>query len=117
MSGPDAAYGARLKLGVELAVADVNARGGILGRQVVLSVADDLSNPRLVASVATKLAADGVKVVVGHFNGALALPAAEIYRDKNILQITPSANNRELTERGLWNVFRTCGRDDQQGAI
>ena len=117
MTGPDAAYGARLRTGVEQAVADLNARGGILGRQIVLSVADDFSNPRLVTSLATRLAGDGVKVVIGHFNAALATPAAQVYQDKNILQITPSASHPELTERGMWNVFRTCGRDDQQGAV
>ena len=117
MSGPDASFGARLRAGVEQAVADLNARGGILGRQIVLSVADDFSNPRLVASVATKLAGDGVKVVIGHFNAALSAPAAQVYQDKNVLQITPSASHPELTERGMWNVFRTCGRDDQQGAV
>jgi branched-chain amino acid transport system substrate-binding protein len=117
MTGADAAVGTRLRTGAEQAVADINAAGGILGRQVVLTAADDASNPRLVTSLANRLAGDGVKFVIGHVGAATSLAAAEIYQDKGIVQITPFASTPELTERGLWNVFRTCGRDDQQGAI
>jgi branched-chain amino acid transport system substrate-binding protein len=45
------------------------------------------------------------------------MPASEVYAENGILMITPSATNPKVTERGLWNVFRTCGRDDQQGKL
>src|SRR5256885_9625717 len=45
------------------------------------------------------------------------MPASEVYQESGILEITPSATNPKITERGLWNIFRTCGRDDQQGAV
>jgi len=117
MTGSDSPFGARIKAGVDQAVIDINATGGILGRQVTLLVGDDYSNPRLVGAVTNKVAADGAKFVIGHYNPAITMPASEAYQQKGILQITPSASNPELTERGMWNVFRTCGRDDQQGAI
>jgi branched-chain amino acid transport system substrate-binding protein len=64
-----------------------------------------------------KFVADGVKFVVGHFNSGVTIPASEVYAENGTLVITPSATNPQLTERGLWNTFRTCGRDDQQGAV
>jgi branched-chain amino acid transport system substrate-binding protein len=55
--------------------------------------------------------------VIGHFNSGVTIPASEVYADNGILEITPSATNPKITERGLWDIFRTCGRDDQQGKL
>ena len=68
-------------------------------------------------SVANKFIGDGVKLVVGHFNSGVTMPASDVYLENGVLAITPSATNPKITERGYWNVFRTCGRDDQQGAV
>ena len=68
-------------------------------------------------SVANKFVGDGVKFVVGHFNSGVTMPASEVYQENGILEITPAATNPEVTERNMWNIFRTCGRDDQQGAV
>ena len=54
----------------------------------------------------------------GPFNSGVAIPSSDVYLENNILMITPSAHEPEtLTEKGKWDVFRTCGRDDQQGAV
>jgi branched-chain amino acid transport system substrate-binding protein len=58
-----------------------------------------------------------VKFVVGHFNSGVTMPASEVYQENGILEITPAATNPKVTERNMWNIFRTCGRDDQQGAV
>ncbi len=55
--------------------------------------------------------------MVGHFNSGVTIPASEVYADNGVLFITPSATNPKVTDRGLWNAFRTCGRDDQQGKL
>src|SRR4051812_39813673 len=117
ITGPNAAFGAQLQKGAEAAVADINAAGGINGEQIKLSVGDDVSDPKQGISVANKFVADGVKFVVGHFNSGVSIPASEVYAENGILEITPAATNPTFTERGLWNTFRTCGRDDQQGGI
>ena len=117
ITGPNAAFGAQLKNGADQAVADINAAGGILGQKITLSYGDDVSDPKQGVSVANKFASDGVKFVVGHFNSGVTMPASEAYQENGILEITPSATNPKITERGLWNIFRTCGRDDQQGAV
>jgi len=117
ITGPSATFGAMLKNGVEQAVEDINASGGILGQRLQLSLGDDVSRPEQGVSVANKFVGDGVKFVIGHFNSGVSIPASEVYAESGILQITPASTNPRFTERGLWNVFRTCGRDDQQGAV
>jgi branched-chain amino acid transport system substrate-binding protein len=56
-------------------------------------------------------------MVVGHFNSGVSIPASEVYEEAGIIQITPASTNPRFTDRGLWNTFRICGRDDQQGAV
>ncbi|WP_377290436.1 branched-chain amino acid ABC transporter substrate-binding protein [Rhizobium sp. SG2393] len=117
LTGPNAAFGAQLQKGAEQAAADINAAGGINGEQIKIVLGDDVSDPKQGVSVANKFVADGVKFVVGHFNSGVSIPASEVYAENGIVQITPASTNPNFTERGLWNTFRTCGRDDQQGAV
>ncbi len=117
ITGPNASFGAQLKNGAEQAAADINAKGGINGQKIQIMVADDVSDPKQGVSVANKFVGEGVKFVVGHFNSGVTIPASDVYQENGVLVITPSATNPQLTERGMWNVFRTCGRDDQQGAV
>ena len=116
MTGGSAAFGAQFKQGVEQAVEDINAAGGILGQKVVLYVGDDRADPKEGVSVANKFAADGVKFVIGHFNSGVTIPGSDVYMENGMLVITPGATNPKVTDRNMWNVFRVCGRDDQQGS-
>ncbi|MDI6838762.1 MAG: branched-chain amino acid ABC transporter substrate-binding protein [Rhizobiaceae bacterium] len=117
LTGPNAAFGAQLQKGAEQAAADINAAGGMNGEQIKIVLGDDVSDAKQGVSVANKFVADGVKFVVGHFNSGVSIPASEVYAENGILQITPASTNPQFTERGMWNTFRTCGRDDQQGAV
>jgi branched-chain amino acid transport system substrate-binding protein len=117
ITGPNAAFGAQLKNGSQQAVDDINAAGGIQGQKITLQFGDDVSDPKQGVSVANKFAGDGVKFVVGHFNSGVTMPSSQVYQENGMLMVTPSATNPQITERGMWNVFRTCGRDDQQGQV
>jgi branched-chain amino acid transport system substrate-binding protein len=117
ITGPSAATGAQMKNGVDQAAADINAAGGILGQKVVVSYGDDVSDPKQGVSVANKFSADGVKFVIGHYNSGVTIPSSEVYQENGILQITPASTNPTVTERKMWNIFRVCGRDDQQGQV
>ncbi len=117
ITGNNAAFGAQLKNGTEKAVEDINAAGGILGQKIQLSVGDDASDPKQGVSVANKFVGEGVKLVVGHFNSGVSIPSSEVYQEAGVLQVTPASTNPRFTERNMWNTFRTCGRDDQQGAV
>ena len=117
ITGPNAATGAQMKNGVEQAAADINATGGILGQKITFEYGDDVSDPKQGVSVANNFVGDGVKFVIGHYNSGVTIPASAVYQENGILQITPASTNPTVTERGMWNIFRTCGRDDQQGKV
>ena len=117
ITGANASFGAQLTQGVAQAAEDFNRSGGILGQRVVIQQGDDVSDPKQGVSVANKFVGDGVRFVVGHFNSGVTIPASEVYADNGVLMITPSATNPKVTERKLWDAFRTCGRDDQQGRL
>jgi branched-chain amino acid transport system substrate-binding protein len=117
LTGPNAAFGAQLQKGAEQAAADINKAGGINGEKIVIELGDDVSDPKQGVSVANKFVGDGVKFVIGHFNSSVSIPASEVYAENGILEVTPASTNPKYTERGLWNTFRVCGRDDQQGAV
>ena len=117
MTGSNASFVAQLKEGAEQAVADINAKGGVLGKQLVLSIGDDACDPKQSVSVANKFASEGVVFVDGHFCSSSSIPASKVYTEEGILQITPASTNPKFTDEGSWNTFRDCGRDDQQGAV
>ncbi|MHC3940877.1 Leu/Ile/Val-binding protein [Paenochrobactrum sp. BZR 201-1] len=117
MTGPNATYGAQILKGAEAAIAEINANGGMNGEQIKIVIGDDVSDPKQGISVANKFAGDGVQFVIGPYNSGVAIPAADVYAENGILMISPGATNPAYTEKGLWNVFRTCGRDDQQGIV
>ena len=117
ITGPSAATGAQMKNGVDQAAKDINAAGGILSEKIAVEYGDDVSDPKQGVSVANKFAADGVKFVIGHYNSGVTIPSSEVYQENGILQITPASTNPTVTERKMWNIFRVCGRDDQQGKI
>jgi branched-chain amino acid transport system substrate-binding protein len=118
-TGPNAAFGEQLRRGFNMAIADLNASGGVLGRQLAGVFEDDASDPNQARAAANRLAGRKVPFVLGHFNSSCSIPASEVYAEEGVLQITPASTNPRLTDRGakFKNVFRTCGRDDQQGAI
>jgi branched-chain amino acid transport system substrate-binding protein len=117
ITGPSAATGAQMKNGVAQAVEDINKAGGILGKQITVEYGDDVSDPKQGVSVANNFAADGVRFVIGNYNSGVTMPSSEVYQENGILEITPASTNPQVTERKMWNIFRTCGRDDQQGQV
>jgi branched-chain amino acid transport system substrate-binding protein len=104
--------------GVALAIEQANARKLRIGGKVVtfrMMSEDDQGDPKIGTTVAQKLADAKVAAVIGHLNSGVTIPASEIYNKAGIPVISGSATNPALTERGLTGVFRTVGRDDQQG--
>src|SRR6202035_717647 len=117
MTGGESAFGRQMKNSAEQAIKDINAAGGVLGKKLALHVEDDACDPKQPRSVAEKIASAKIPFVAGHYCSSSSIPASEAYADGNVLQITPASTNPLFTERGLWNTFRVCGRDDQQGAV
>jgi branched-chain amino acid transport system substrate-binding protein len=117
VTGAYAAFGVQVKNGASQAIEDINKAGGIKGRLLEPIYGDDASDPKQGVSVANKLAAEGAKMVVGAFASGVSIPASDVYLDAGIIQVTPASTNVKFTDRGMWNTFRTCGRDDQQGVV
>jgi branched-chain amino acid transport system substrate-binding protein len=120
MTGQYAAFGEQLRKGAEMAVAELNAAGGVNGQKVELLIGDDACDPKQATAVANKMVSDKVIFVAGHYCSGSSIPASDIYKEAKILQITPASTNVRLTDeafkKGNTTVFRTCGRDDVQGA-
>jgi branched-chain amino acid transport system substrate-binding protein len=117
LTGDQATIGEQMRRGTLMAVADLNAAGGVLGRPVEMALEDDACDPRQAVSVASRLVGRGTAFVVGHYCSSTSIAASDVYAEAGILQISPGSTNPRYTERGLRNVFRVCGRDDQQAAV
>lgn len=117
MTGDQSKMGIDVKNGAELAVKEWNQKGGVLGKKIALLVEDDQHDPKQAVSVANKLVNDGIAGMIGHFNSSASIPASSVYNKAKIPMITPASTNPQLTEQGFTNVFRVCGRDDQQGLV
>jgi branched-chain amino acid transport system substrate-binding protein len=121
MSGELAVFGEQISRGAEQAIADLNAQGGVLGKQLRLVEGDDQCDPRRAVRAAQKLVDQGVVFVAGHFCSGSSIPASEIYAEESIVQMTPASTNPKLTElaaaRGVKTLFRATGRDDRQGTF
>ncbi|MGF6956659.1 branched-chain amino acid ABC transporter substrate-binding protein [Paraburkholderia youngii] len=117
VTGPNASFGVQFREGAEAAAAAINQNGGLLGQKVSLVFEDDASDPKQGVSVANRIAADGIQFVIGHFNSGVSIPASNVYQDNGILEISPSSTAPVYTDRGMWNTFRVCGRDDKLGLV
>ena len=118
LTGPIAHQGKDDENGVALAIAQANAKHLVIGGQKVtfrMMSEDDQGDPKIGTTVAQKLVDAHVAAVIGHLNSGVTIPASEIYNKAGIPVITGSATSPELTERNMNGVFRTIGRDDQQG--
>ena len=117
MTGQYASFGEQMKAGAEMAVADLNAKGGVLGEKLKLEIGDDACDPKQAVAVANKLVNAGVKFVAGHFCSGSSIPASQVYTEEGVVQISPASTNPKLTDEGSEYIFRVCGRDDQQGEV
>src|SRR5438309_5554271 len=117
MTGGESAFGRQMKNGAEMAVADLNNGGGVLGKKLALDVEDDACDPKQARSVAEKIAGAKIPFVAGHYCSSSSIPASAAYADGNVLQITPASTNPKFTDSAPCNVARVCGRDDHQGLV
>lgn len=117
LTGQYAVNGEQFRHGVEQAAADINKAGGILGQKVKVELSDDACDPKQAVTAAGQLVSKGVKFVVGHYCSGSAIPASKVFKEENVVMVSPGATNPKLTDEGGPSIFRVCGRDDKQGAI
>ena len=116
MTGDTANFGISSTNGIKMATDEVNAAGGINGKQVELDVQDDRSDPSEAATIVTKFVTqDGVNAILGEVASSRSIAAAPIAQNARIPRLTPSSTNPEVTKKGDY-IFRSCFIDPVQGA-
>ena len=117
LTGDGASFGQSSKDGTELAVEELNAAGGVLGRRIRLLVEDDQSKPEEASNAVTKLITqDKVVAVLGEVASRRTLAAAPVAQKYQIPMITPASTNEKVTEVGDY-IFRVCFIDPFQGEV
>jgi branched-chain amino acid transport system substrate-binding protein len=115
-TGALAAYGAAVSNGIDLAVAEINAAGGVLGRQLSVTHMDDKFDATEGANAFNKLVSDGVCAVIGSVTSGITAGLASLADAKGMLLLTPTATADTVTE-GFKGVFRACYKDSFQGEV
>ncbi|MCC2595625.1 branched-chain amino acid ABC transporter substrate-binding protein [Pusillimonas sp. MFBS29] len=109
-------YGDMVKEGVDTAVEQINAAGGVLGKQIETVTIDDGCEPKQGPVVANRVVNDEINYVVGHVCSGATIAATDIYNNEGVVMVTPSATSPAVTDDKNYDmIFRTIGRDDQQG--
>jgi branched-chain amino acid transport system substrate-binding protein len=117
MTGDTATFGQSSHKGVEMAVEEINAAGGINGRQLELHLEDDNSKTAEAANAVQKLIdRDKVVAVIGEVASGSSLAAAPICQGRQVPMISPASTNPEVTQKGDY-IFRVCFIDPFQGTV
>lgn len=117
LTGSEAAFGRSSHNGTVMAIEEVNAAGGILGKKVTLITEDNQTKEGESATAVKKLISrDKVVAVLGEVASGRSLEAAEQCQKYQIPQVSPSSTNPKVTERGDY-IFRVCFIDPFQGTV
>ncbi|HJU93293.1 MAG TPA: ABC transporter substrate-binding protein [Pyrinomonadaceae bacterium] len=116
LTGTTANFGISSVNGIKMAAEEVNAAGGINGKQIELLVQDDRSDASEAATIVTKFVTqDQVHAILGEVASSRSIAAAPIAQNAKIPMLTPSSTNPEVTKKGDF-IFRSCFIDPIQGA-
>ena len=118
MSGAIAHLGKDNENGARMAIEELNAKGVKIGGKAVkleLVAEDDAADPKQGTAAAQKLVDSKVSGVIGHLNSGTSIPAAKIYSEAGIPQISPSATNPKFTRSGYKTTFRVVADDVHLG--
>ncbi|MGA2080677.1 MAG: branched-chain amino acid ABC transporter substrate-binding protein [Holophaga sp.] len=118
LSGPLSVFGVSQKNSAQLAVEQLSEPLKNLGFKVELAAYDDQANPDTGVANAKAIIGDpSIMGVVAHWNSGVYIPSSEVYHTVDLAAISPGTSNPKVTDRGLSDVNRVCGRDDVQGAV
>jgi branched-chain amino acid transport system substrate-binding protein len=104
--------------GAHLAVDEINAQGLTIDGhaiRLVLDTRDDAADPKTGVAAAQALVADHVVAAIGNLNSGVSIPAAKIYSDANVAQISAGTTSPDFTQQGFKTTFRVVATDVQQG--
>ena len=117
LAGPVAVYGVECKNGIDLAVAEINAAGGVNGQLLEVIAEDDEGNPEKSVSAYKKLVTkDGVKFIIGSLTSGCTQAITQSAQAQKVVQIAPAATAPAITDAGNY-IFRACFIDPFQGTV
>ena len=117
LTGDNSTWGQSEKNALDMEITKINAKGGVLGKQIKLSFADDKGDPAEGATVFTKLIEqDKVSAIVGTVMSKVSLAGAPICQNAKVPMISPTSTNPKVTEVGDY-IFRACFIDPFQGTV
>lgn len=109
MTGSEATYGKDMENAIKMAVAEINAKAGINGKNVVTVTADDACDPQQATAAANKLVSQGVVAIVGGYCSGATIPTLTIYNEKNIPFVVTAANSSKIATQNPGNTFEING--------
>src|SRR3954471_829108 len=117
LTGKEATFGNMSHNGTAMAIDEVNAAGGVLGKKLLLLTEDNQTKQGEAATVVKKLiSSDGVIAMLGEVASSRSLEAAPICQNNKIPMISPSSTNVRVTQEGEY-IFRVCFTDEFQGKL
>lgn len=117
LSGGVAVYGVECKNGIDLAIQEINAAGGIDGKQIVLVSEDDEGNPDKTVNAYQKLTSkDGARIIVGSLTSGCTQAITARCQAQKVVQIAPASTAPAITDAGDY-IFRACFIDPFQGTV
>lgn len=114
-TGATAIYGTAVKNGAQIAVDEINAAGGINGKQIEYRFEDDQNDAEKAVNAYNTLKDWGMQMLVGTTTTAPCIAVAGKTASDNVFQITPSASSTDVLSSGNGNVFQVCFTDPNQG--
>ncbi|MBO5137894.1 MAG: ABC transporter substrate-binding protein [Spirochaetaceae bacterium] len=117
LSGDVAVYGTECRNGIELAISEINAAGGVNGKQIVLVGEDDEGNPEKSVNAYKKLVTkDKCDVIIGSLTSGCTAAISSLAQAQKVLLLAPAATQADITDAGDY-VFRACFIDPFQGTV
>lgn len=114
LTGTDSVYGTSAKQGFELAIEEINAYGGILGRKIVLNAKDDMNTPEKAVYAFNELVSESTTLIIGAVNSDCTFSISQMANKEKVILISPSATSDEIPSEDDY-IFRTCYSDSAQG--
>lgn len=117
MTGSEAEFGISTRNGIQIAIDEINAAGGLLGQRLKLVVEDDRGDSTEAASAVTRLIdREGATVLIGEVASSLSLSGGRVAQRRRVPMVSPSSTNEDVTRVGDY-IFRVCFIDPFQGAV
>ncbi len=118
LTGEVASYGIKAQRGIEIALEEINAAGGIGNKKISVTFEDDRNDPKTAVAIMSKFSAvDKLPVVIGSAGSTVTLAMTPVANKNKVVLMSPVSSSVKLTKEGGQYFFRVCPADDAQAKI